>query len=85
MSYYVSLVGLEPTRPFGHQALDLARLPFRHSDMCAIDRIRTCPGATPQASQACASAKFATMACRVLLRDPNGIRTRIDKLESLAS
>ena len=29
--FFVRLVGLEPTRPFGHQSLKLACLPFQHS------------------------------------------------------
>ena len=32
----VSARGLEPPRPFGHQILNLARLPFRHADTVAI-------------------------------------------------
>src|SRR4029077_13178052 len=28
----VSARGIEPPRPFGHQILNLARLPFRHAD-----------------------------------------------------
>src|SRR5438445_9537581 len=30
--YVVSARGFEPPRPFGHQLLRLARLPFRHAD-----------------------------------------------------
>ena len=30
-------VGLEPTRPCGHQILSLARLPFRHSGLYAAN------------------------------------------------
>src|SRR2546423_10094168 len=30
--YLVSARGFEPPRPFGHQLLRLARLPFRHAD-----------------------------------------------------
>ena len=30
LSWLVPKVGFEPTRPFGHCALNAARLPFRH-------------------------------------------------------
>ncbi len=41
MSCDISVVregGLEPPRPFGHQHLKLARLPFRHSRKWSTER-----------------------------------------------
>ena len=34
--FLVPKVGFEPTRPLGHYALNVARLPFRHFGIVAV-------------------------------------------------
>jgi hypothetical protein len=37
MLLLVPKVGFEPTRPFGHYALNVARLPFRHFGLRTLE------------------------------------------------
>ena len=39
----VPKVGFEPTRPYGHYALNVARLPFRHFGTPPTEGLRTLP------------------------------------------